>query len=1010
MASFASSTFTTGERRKKAITYGKSSRPPPLRPSIIERDAPSPERPRKSTTISSEPTTEAGRILEDNRTPGNARAATNSPDVFDVPSEDEFESQSKPAQKPAIPHSKTEGCIRTKTVKKDALVPSGSAAITSRPSKQIGVVKEAGRTNKTLQEQTRPQQPVRVQSSATKVPHTSATPQEKALQRMQDPKKVTKSGHRLQRSNTSSKTTSRATSPSLSSQPALERRPLGGMTSTVPNKRATKSTIRHPPVLDVFDVPSDEDEASLPIPDPPSQIARQALKGDTRELSTSKLSSIGISKKMLPKSTELGDLQNRKRKSSLSSFTVPKPVVPRTQEPLIAQRERKVAKRVKETSPGHASMKTLNHLPAPQAGTPDAATIKPRRTRMRTVPVISPSVISKGQSSPAVLHKMVPKDAAPKTSLENEATETPASDDTMYDIPDMITTPVRPTPLRSTTTSTPGSVTPRQKDLFSTLLGSATAPKTPASALASLQLTEKKPRSLLGALARSKSDLTYSSQSRKTRLIDTLKDEVMSSDDDESDSDEEHDNVSLVDTTPRAKFKVVEQSTDDINMDTTAAADSQTSQTTSAAVSRPKLTYAAQRSYLQEANPEDEFLLSMNLDDSWKMDSQTVSTDDEDGPASQVRTHRELKKYGQNTMFSWDMQESIHEISSESSKSARRSAMLELCTKMADSGFVSQLLDSGFTHKLLESITSTSDIIFDFIAATSVLFILQTKPAFAVVDQIYRSSVTATLINMADNDVDISRIARDRKSNMSKIAQESLADLRSLLLSCKVWLTSAPGKASPQLLALGTIDILVRSLRESGSAEALLAPADVSKIVHICATTFNRTKVTKSCSQDLVTIDLVLSILETVSIADQDYSTWPTKVLQQLVDFMPIFFEDNGLSKTVEAMKLCMNLTNNKPKACQPFSVQAFVQPLIRFIVGRFDLLHSGELDTERRTHVLAALTLSLGAMINLAELSDEARLNTVDDENSIEALVKTFVTGSERAAKVCNTSSSHLC
>nr|GFD59459.1 hypothetical protein [Tanacetum cinerariifolium] len=80
--------------------------------------------------------------------------------------------------------------------------------------------------------------------------------------------------------------------------------------------------------------------------------------------------------------------------------------------------------------------------------------------------------------------------------------------------------------------------------------------------------------------------------------------------------------------------------------------------------------------------------------------SQTVSTDDEDGPTSQPRTHHELIKHGQNTMFSWDMDESIREISNGPHKGGRRSAMMDLCTKMADAGFISQLLDSGFMHKL----------------------------------------------------------------------------------------------------------------------------------------------------------------------------------------------------------------------------------------------------------------------------------------------------------------------
>jgi hypothetical protein len=77
--------------------------------------------------------------------------------------------------------------------------------------------------------------------------------------------------------------------------------------------------------------------------------------------------------------------------------------------------------------------------------------------------------------------------------------------------------------------------------------------------------------------------------------------------------------------------------------------------------------------------------------------------------------------------------------------------------------------------------------------------------------------------------------------------------------------------------------------------------------------------------------------------------------------------------------------------------------------VRRFDLLHTGNLDTEHRTQVLDALTLGLGTMINLAELSDQARLNAIGDSGSIEALVKTFVVGSERAAEADSLEESKL-
>ena len=811
-------------------------------------------------------------------------------------------------------------------------------------------------------------------------------------------------GQHLQRSNTASKTASRATTPGLPAQNTTRPQPAK-TTAAVPSKRVTKAAPEQTVDLDVFDVPSDDEEASLPIPEAPRLTSRHVSKESGKQLGTSRVALTKVPQKIVGKQKELGSLQNRKRKGSVSLAAVSRPTSERSQEPLIAKRDRKVPKRDQGTSPGHDTTTAPMPRPAPQITTLEVATNKPRRTRTRTVPVIDQPTMLKGQSSPAVLHKMTPAEQISKQTHEESIPEVPASDDTMYDIPDTISTPVRATPLRRTTTSTPGSVTPRQKDLFSTLLGGSAAPKTPASALASLQLTEQKPRSLLSALARSKSDVAYSSQAKKTRLLTTLKNGDTSSEEEDSGSDEEVDNIVVaehdvdMDKTPvQTKRPVLERNISGLRKEETTAADSQTSQTSSGAVTRPKLTYATQRSYLQDANSEEEFLMSMDLDDNWKLDSQAASTDDEEGSTSQPRTHHELRKYGQNTMFSWDMEESIREISDESNKGGRRSAMMDLCTKMADAGFVSQLLDSGFMHQLLDSITSSGDTVFDFVSTASLLFILQTKPAYAVVDQISQSGVTASLTRLAANEAHISRIARDRKSNMSKIAQESLAEFCTMVLAAKVWSFRIPEKASPQILALKTVDLLTRSLRESGSTEALLTANDVLKIVSVCTSPSGRIKAGKSSPQDLLVLDLVISVLETVSIADQDSSIWSTKVLQTLSDVVPVFFEDRGLANTVEALKLCTILTNNKPKACQPFATQTFVRPLVNLVVTRFDLLETGGLDAERRTQVLATLTLGLGTMINLAELSDQARLNAMDDSGSIDALVKTFIAGSQRA------------
>ncbi|KAH6622387.1 hypothetical protein C7974DRAFT_221440 [Boeremia exigua] len=1008
MASFMSSSFTTGERKKKVVTYGKLSRLPPSRPNLFDDNAPSPERPHKHASTSNRPRTGNGEQLDSVHTSGSARAAAAGPDVFDVPSEDEHVFQpTTPAKRPIVQRRKMAEEPIANATKKAAGQPSRPAATTARSPQKPGLAKPTETMARSSRESAKPRKPAREKERQSNVTGAGMTSQPKTLRAMEGQKQSTANGQGPQGSNTS-KYTSRATTPGLSIRPV----------SKPQLAKTAKPTAQPPALLDEFDVPSEDEDASVPIPKALRQVPRQDLKGSVKQFGGPKALSQDAPRKASAKSNNIGSLQNRKRKGSVSLAAAPRPIVEDLQnksKERKQQRDRKVAKREEGASPGRESARAPVHRPALPTTVTESIVNKPKRTRTRTVPVTNHPTISKGQSSPAVLGKMLPLEQAPRISSEDAATEVPASDDTMYDIQDAMTTPLRSTPLRKTLISTPGSVTPRQKDLFSTLLGGPAAPKTPASALASLQLTEKKPRSLIGALARSKSDIPHSDQSRKPRLMSALKDKDTSSEGEDSDSDDEANSFVAVDVemdsgkTPIQAKRTIAIDEDEPEHHLSATADSQTSQITSGATTRPKFTYASQRSYLQEENPEDDLLMSMDLDDNWKLDSQTISTDEEDGPTSQPRTHHELKKYGQNTMFSWDMDESIREISDVSNKSMRRNAMMELCTKMADVGFVGQLLDSGFMHKLLESMTSSGDVIFDFVSAVSIVLILHTKPAFAVINQIHRSGVMTALISLIGKDSDISRIARDRKSNMSKIAKESLAEFRALVLASPIWSSSTPGKLSPQLLALKTTDLLVRSLRECGSPEMLLTTDAVSVTVEVCSILSTRVEATDSSAHDLLALDLAISALEAASITNQDCTTWPNTVLQRLSNAVPVFFTNNALTKTVEAMKLCMNLTNNKPKSCQPFSTQTFIGSLVSFIVARFERLEAGKLDLEGRATILADLTLSLGTMINLAELSDQARLNAINDPSSIEVLVKIFVTGSERAAEASSVEESEV-
>ncbi|KAF1947101.1 hypothetical protein EJ02DRAFT_392951 [Clathrospora elynae] len=996
--------FTSADRRKKVVTYSKSSRlstvPSPA--PVQNDDAPSPERPRKHAAASNGSLKKAGETLKAGNRPGNARAKADKVDIFEVPSEDEFLSRLiKPAKK--LP-------AKRPTPKQDFEVPTSEDKApkkVAKPSKATEPLCKPENARPAATVTKKQQKPVQAPPPSSSDPIAPRTLRGKAPQPAEVARKAVQNGGSVQRPTVKAKASSRATTPAPPIAKAQKNvRPVQELPS---RKAPAKPQPKPSEDLDMFDVPSSDEEAPLIARKPSRQIPAGKTKEPLEKTNPTK----SDSRKGAADSDDSNASKKRKRQGSVSSISTVKAVVGPKREPSATpQRSRKYQKKQDSVSPVHESQNQSTARPARDTQPTVPAINKPRRTRLRTVPVLAPPKIAKGQSSPATLSSMLPSRQAPKPSPVAEVPEVAErEDETMYEIPEPLTTPVH-----ASKATIPCSTTPRQKVLFSGLLGESSSSTTSMPSISTLRLTDRNPRSLVGALSRSKSDVSYSAQARKTRLIDTLKPVESSSEDEDEDNTSESgqelgermisNHPALKPSQePRHRRPVAEISSHDMDVNVQAAADSQTSQATSGFGIRSKLTYAMSRSYLQEANPEDDLLISMDLgDDAQKKDS---ISEDEQESTSQAQAYHELKSRGRNYVFQQEAQTMIDDISSTTNNSIRRNTMMELGTKMADETYSSQLLDSTLAPQFFRHIASGGEIIFDFATAVATIFILQTNPTYTVLDQLHAIGMVNTLVKLAGNDADVRRISKDRKTNMSKIAQESMGSFRTLAQQSSFWSNRKPEKLTPQLVALKALELLIVGLRTAGNTEPLLDQTMILQLVELASKPSERLKSNQGALEDALVLDMVLSILESVSATRQKQSMWSTGVLQHIAEFMPIFFRPNATASTMLAVKLCMNLTNNKPKACQQFSDKAFIQPLMLSIIEKFRLLDA-DLAQEERTGVLESLILSLGAMINLAEFSDKTRLNVDDDEQMVATLVKIFLERSERASQADSMEESH--
>jgi hypothetical protein len=990
--------FATGERRKKTVTYGRSGRYSTT--TNFFDDATSPKRLRKPAGAVFATIEKSGAPLGLRTTLRNNRIKpTASLDVFDVPSDNEPTPRApsaaplkKIAQKHEDAHLFDFPAEEDEQPKKTR--PVGRVV---RPLRKAEVAQPSLPALQKQQERVTTDAPLPTTRRRAKNPQVPADPA---------PIEKTQPARRTARS--------RATTPApLVADPrkkGKEKEKAKKAKDTV--SAVARKHVAKPPspvesqTLDVFDVPSSDEDMPARTPMRPKPVPISRPKVGPAPGPPSPSPSID---------TDVSHTSNkRKRRASVSLSTTAKGtgVAKKGREPSVPPRNKKCQKKENTVSPGHDVVR----VPSLVQKVPEEPVIhKPKRTRLRTAAPLPRIPVSKGQSSPAKLHTMLTDRSKPKLAAVPVEPEPPIDmDETMYEAEDIATPRARPQKA-----ALPTSTTPRQQALFDNLLNDSSTSDTAMPNVSSLKLTEGKPKSVITSLLRSSSDIPQSTHTRKGRLIDMLKQAGSSSDEDsesESEEETEQEMIKIPNVSAPAKSVVHGRfSSQDISqsvshtmeIDPEPLGNSQASQTSINLHAGGKVTYAKQRSYLEEQGDNMEDMLALALDDDLGLDNNHGLTSEEDELIEPVRGIHELRRQGQHQKFHGEAQSAIDDIAGQGglNPSQRRSAMMDFATSMADKSYVGQLLESSLTSSLLRSISSKGEVIFDLAAAAAVLLILETRPGGAILEQIYQSSILTTLDNLLASkfaSLDIHRISKERKTNMAPRARETVLEFRTLIHNLTCWPREKPEKISPQLLAVKVLDLLVVGLRQAGNGEALVDETMITKIVDATAGPCQRLKAGKATAHDCLVLDMSFSALESLSVSQEGQATWSNDILTRLADLMPAILETNDIDSPVRlAIRLCINLTNDRPKACQIFARSSFVLPLLRFIGNNFVLLAS-RLDEKRKTEVLEDLIFSVGAMINLAECSEQARASSIQDGDDVVGdLVQIFLDGSDRADQV---------
>ena len=444
-----------------------------------------------------------------------------------------------------------------------------------------------------------------------------------------------------------------------------------------------------------------------------------------------------------------------------------------------------------------------------------------------------------------------------------------------------------------------------------------------------------------------------------------------------------------------------------------------------------KFTYARQRSYLTDNDLEEAAVVGLpvlpepknrsrkgqrRLGDRAPILQSMKSLDKEfgefaDSHGGTMRSIHELREAGGNVRLASELEAILDDIGDyqPGSTSNRRSKLIDLNNKLEEPANCRLLVDQGLESRLMADVDLGNDLITNGLLVAALLQLMAFSPSTLLLTQISEVRFVRFLIGLLGSDQDVLSHARHRGNNMSKAAQSDLKVLCSALLKSTAWRAGKPSVISCHVLSLQCLEYLVRQTREAGSLSEVLSAHAIRRIVATSVPPFS-TPPPQPAEMSINCLELAISILESCTIsnaAECQASLWAGETLDRIVGLLPLLSlwrgEECGTSRTL-TLRLYLNLTNNSPGLCEDFSTPEVISGIFGIVILNFERLADNTLETDKSL-LLDDLILSLGSLINLADLSRIARQLMMDlryrSQSYLDTLIELFMNRSKNAAEV---------
>ncbi|EDN90789.1 hypothetical protein SS1G_00189 [Sclerotinia sclerotiorum 1980 UF-70] len=517
----------------------------------------------------------------------------------------------------------------------------------------------------------------------------------------------------------------------------------------------------------------------------------------------------------------------------------------------------------------------------------------------------------------------------------------------------------------------------------------------------SLVITKpKKPYPMARKLPKSTAVAKPTSIIPRKRLIDSLvkqaphqdSDEEDDDDDDDNDDDDEsgneHDNSQLENHFQHLHNSRAQSLTPDLPTFTTSAQASQGSQITG-----PKFTYSRQRSMLVEEDVMEQLAFDMPLETPQGSQRRRGSIpslkpllsfrEDEEGEDeaanTTIRSIHELRQAGANSRFADEVEDLLDRIGAPTAKtsSMRRSGLLDLGIKMKDKTFVRQFRAHGAEQRLFVGIGEEIDVVSGFLMISLVTPILAEGSVPLVVSQLQEQGISKLLNRLISVEKSIISVTKERKTNMSKMAQNSISAYHDFLLAISAWKDLSPVELSPRTLALKCLELMVRQSREAGDASDIISEELNTSLFEILTSSDGDASWDLPSGKEAIDFYLTLSTLESHSLVArtaQDETIWLRQLLPIIGNTLNTALNrplDSFGEQQILALKLTLNVTNHNPKACDAIANSDLMYTILRVVVAKFKRL-SNLWAEEEIIVAVDNLILLIGAMINFALWTDD--------------------------------------